>query len=780
LRPTETEKASYPIRFRWFGAAFLLGLTLWMFGGVLFTSRPVVLSNSGTDLASQFIYWRVFTAEQLRHGHLPLWNPYVYSGMPYLGWGQTGVLYPTNWLDLVLPLACSINLGIALHVFVAGLFTYYWGLHRGLHPVPATVAGVLFMFSGAYFSHVYAGHLSLLYAIAWTPLVFACVDEWIETLAWRWVLIAIAAITMQIFSGDFQACFYTALAATLLVLLGLIGSRQRIAVLLGFFGMYAAAAALGAVQLLTSFQASSESIRAGGLTYGFAALFSFPPENFLTLLAPGFFGDAVSFPYWGRWCWWEACLFIGVAGLMLAVYGAVYGRRESRRALILLLAVMLVLALGAYSPLFTFLYDYVPGFNRFRANAKFIIEASLALVMLAGAGLDRLLHDPKGCRWLAAGASILGVVAGVVAWQIHVASVSPQPAQWWSRAIAAIGATQESYLTVASYSDASFVKQAGVFASRCLLIAAIELLALGGLVFFVRTSRWLVYAVALAAIAEIFIFARSSLSTFDPALTGALKLKAFLDAHPGDYRIFYQPNPNVAIWLNKEDVWGSAPLVTKRYTEFMAFTQGRPVEGVNQYVPFSRFHPLYAILRWRYVFPPDENADPLLAGKIILPRLQLVQQYRTISDRDEILRAMDSPSFDPRGWVILESEPNPAPRPFAEIGTVRLLDQSANQLTVEADLPHPAILLITDAYSNGWRARPLDGSAQRRYDLLPADYVLRAIPLSEGHHHILIEYAPLGFRIGVWVSALSLFAFLVVIVLCARNRHPRSQSVLVS
>src|SRR5580700_6822002 len=167
LHPTTTEEAGRSIRSYWIGIIVLLGLTLCMFGDVLFTSRPIVLSDSGTDLASQFIYWRVFTADQLRHGHLPLWNPHVYCGMPFLGWAQTAVLYPTNWLDLVLPLPLSINLGIALHVFLAGLSTYLWGLRRELHPAAAVMAGALFMFSGSYFLHVYAGHVSLLYAIAW-------------------------------------------------------------------------------------------------------------------------------------------------------------------------------------------------------------------------------------------------------------------------------------------------------------------------------------------------------------------------------------------------------------------------------------------------------------------------------------------------------------------------------------------------------------------------------------------------------------------------------------
>ncbi len=210
----------------------------------------------------------------------------------------------------------------------------------------------------------------------------------------------------------------------------------------------------------------------------------------------------------------------------------------------------------------------------------------------------------------------------------------------------------------------------------------------------------------------------------------------------------------------------------------MAFTQGQPAEGADQYVEFSRFHPLYTMLRWRYAFLANNDGDRVLTGNAVMPHLQLLQQYRVMSGRDEILQAMDSPSFDPAQQVILETEPHPAPQPSTEKGTVTLIDSSANQLTVEADLPHPAILLITDAYSNGWRARPLDGSAQHIYDVLPANYVLRAIPLSPGHHHIQIEYAPIGFRVGTWISILSLAGFIVATALCVRRSRLQPRSVL--
>jgi hypothetical protein len=261
------------------------------------------------------------------------------------------------------------------------------------------------------------------------------------------------------------------------------------------------------------------------------------------------------------------------------------------------------------------------------------------------------------------------------------------------------------------------------------------------------------------AIAEIFAFARTTRTTFELPDTQSPNLHAFLDKHPGDYRIFYQRTPNMAMWLGKEDVWGYSPSTLKRYAEFMAFTQGQSPDGVTLYVDMSQFHPLHAMLRWRYAFISDKDGDRILTAKSFMPRLQLLQECRVIHGRDAIFQAMTSPTFDPQQQVILETEPTPAPTPFAEKGTASIVDSSAGQLTVEADLPHPAILLITDAYSNGWRAQPLEGSAQRAYQVLPANYTLQAVPLSAGHHRIQLEYLPAAYQKGKWITLVSLLAF---------------------
>src|ERR1039457_3301383 len=109
-------------------------------------------------------------------------------------------------------------------------------------------------------------------------------------------------------------------------------------------------------------------------------------------------------------------------------------------------------------------------------------------------------------------------------------------------------------------------------------------------------------------------------------------------------------------------------------------------------------------------------------------------------------------------------------RPATNAGTVSLLESSTDYLTLEADVQSPSILLVTDTYAKGWRARPLAGTVQSLYRVLPADYCLRAIPLAVGHHHLRLEYRPAGFVIGKWVSIVSLVVFVGLLALWGRER----------
>jgi len=172
----------------WLGA--LLLLTLAMFSGVLFTSEPVVLSNGDTDLAGQFIHWRAFGFGELRHGNLALWNPHLFCGAPFFGGFQSALLYPPNLLFVVLPVGVAVNWSIALHVYLAGAFAYLWAACRGLSGLSCFVVGLMFMFGGGYFPHIYAGHLPNLCAMVWAPVVLMGIDGVVTKggMGWVWLV----------------------------------------------------------------------------------------------------------------------------------------------------------------------------------------------------------------------------------------------------------------------------------------------------------------------------------------------------------------------------------------------------------------------------------------------------------------------------------------------------------------------------------------------------------------------------------------------------------------
>jgi len=738
----------------------LFGLTLLMFVDVLFSAKEAILSQWGTDLSSQFVYWREFGFGQLAQGNLALWNPHIFSGMPYFGGFQSALLYPPNWLYLVLPLANAINVSIALHVFLAGLFIYLWTYHRGLQPAACLFSSTLFMFSGPYFLHISAGHLPNLCAMVWAPLLFLAIDGLFEERSITWCLTGMFAITMQILAGHPQYVFYTAIAAGLYAGLRLIKAQQRPMMVVGFCSMYVGAAALAAVQLLAGLEAASESVRSSGTSYAFAAMFSFPPENFLTLLVPGFFGGMSN--YWGRWYLWEMSLFIGVTGFVLAVSGAVRGSRELRLSSVSMTLILSVLALGAYTPLFNLLYRFVPGFDLFRGNSKFIFLVAIFSVMLSGIGLDNLLHDPSWRQRLAKLLSFAGLSVGAVGLWIYISAASGLNGTW-GHLMSAVAATRESYLPLANYQDQAFVSGAGVFAAKGVLLFSAGCLLLCLLLRRTRVSPRAVYLVPLLAALEMFIFARSNRPTFDLAETQLPDLEQFYEANPGDYRVSLPPNPNSALNTGAQDIWGHDPGVLKRYAEFMTFTQGKNPESASQYLELSRIHPLFGMLRGRYVFFSEGGREGFEEIPSPLSHLELIQDWVLIGERDRIFSTMNNSSFDPRQLVILETAPDPAPVKTDRPGTATITEKGTDYLVVEARLSAPAILLITDSYSKGWRAVALPGSVQQDYDLLPANYTLRAVPLGAGNHHLRIEYAPAGYRIGKWISVVSLSLYAAIL-----------------
>src|SRR5207248_1494328 len=119
-------------RFIFASLGYFLAVVLFLFGRVLLRRTDQVLGMPGLDTATMIVPFRQFGFGEIAKGNLPLWNPHIFSGTPFLGNFQSALLYPPNWLHLVLPMATALNWGIALHVAMSGWFVSIWCRRRGI------------------------------------------------------------------------------------------------------------------------------------------------------------------------------------------------------------------------------------------------------------------------------------------------------------------------------------------------------------------------------------------------------------------------------------------------------------------------------------------------------------------------------------------------------------------------------------------------------------------------------------------------------------------------
>ncbi|MDR3707689.1 MAG: hypothetical protein P4L33_05275 [Capsulimonadaceae bacterium] len=746
----------------WFPAAGLAALCLFAFGDVLLGLRPGILSAADGDTARQFLYWREFGFSNLRHGHVPLWDPHIYCGVPFFGGWQAGLFYPPNWIYLILPLKLAIAVDAAMSTYIAGLLTAILARRQGFHPVAVMLTGAVVMFSGAFFAHVWPGHLSALAAMAWTPLALLAADEAIDRPSVRASLVGAFALAMQILAGHPQTVYNTALTVAIYAVIRLVGASSRARAIASLCAMPVAASLLTAVQLLTGVQASSEGVRSGAASFKFVSQYSFPPENLLTTIAPLTLGDLTHVMYWGRWEYWEAAGFIGIAALTMAIAGWRFVRSPRRGLWTTMSLALIVMALGKYTPLLHLLYLTVPGIAKFRAHDRFFYEATIFIALLSGAGLDALLRGATLKRGWAWATAILGAL-------LFAAACAMRTDMGAEVIVFVRGHGDLTYL-LGGANIPAFLAAAQGAASQALVIAGCFAIAVSAIIALLSRSRRWVYALAAVALLEGLFFARSMITTFDPAQSLPPSLAAWRHDHPGDFRVLQTAYPvDCAISLNDYDIWGYDPVVQRRYTELITAAEGENPDDASMFMRSAPPAVLMRLLRCQYVLKVEHGRRIVYAIPNPLPHGLVVYKAIVAPKRDEAFRVLFNPAFTGRDAVVLERAPAIEPGLPDAHSAVTVRQTSTDSLRIDAVTSSPGILLITDAYSRFWTAAALPGSAQTRYDVQSGNYAQIAIPVEAGSHHFTLNYCPPAFRLGAIISMVSLCAFLIVAIIAYRN-----------
>ncbi|HSD84041.1 MAG TPA: hypothetical protein VLG46_09295, partial [Anaerolineae bacterium] len=191
--------------------AFLALLTILFFWPVFFAGYW--LPHGGGDLVSFLWPQYSFAGEAIRSGSIPLWNPYLYSGAPFLADNQAGVLYPINLLAFsIFPnLSYHVMEGLVIfHIWLAGAAMYaalrvwptltptlslaasrpaaarIWEGRGGIGRLPALLGAIAFMFNDVMIIHI--GNLNLIAVAAWLPLILALYARGLNERRVSWII----------------------------------------------------------------------------------------------------------------------------------------------------------------------------------------------------------------------------------------------------------------------------------------------------------------------------------------------------------------------------------------------------------------------------------------------------------------------------------------------------------------------------------------------------------------------------------------------------------------
>jgi len=424
------------------------------FGIAVATYALAALSLAWPALSGQFLVnprsdqyiagfaFREFAAVSLREGSgFPLWNPYLFGGLPYVAAMHGDIFYPTFLLRMILPTDVAMTWGFIIHVFLAGLFTCIFLRSLGLGFFGSLVGGLAYMMSGNIAGLVSPGHDGKLFLSALLPMALFLVVRGVrDGRNWAWGALAIT-VGLAVLSPHPQLLQYMLLVcgsfglflafadtgagvlprATALRRLG----ASAVAVILGF--------AMGAIQYLPVREYVPWSPRALGKGWAEATSYSMPPEEMVNFWMPHFSG--ILDRYWGDNGIHLHSEYLGVAVVLLAALAFARGRLPVSRKLVWFFTgvsiIALLWALGGNTPFYKIVYALVPGTKFFRAPSTMLYVVSFGVAVLAAFGAERAVNRDVSRRYLIGWAvAVLGIgVIGATGGLTNLGVAVAQPEQ---------------------------------------------------------------------------------------------------------------------------------------------------------------------------------------------------------------------------------------------------------------------------------------------------------------------------------------------------------------
>ena len=276
--------------------------------------------EASSDLLDFYYPQRVYLADHLKQGQIPLWTPYQQNGFPFLAEAQTGIFYPPNLiLFRLLPTPLAFNWSIILSSFILSFGTYFFLKTLKLDRLAAFFGSLVITFSGFFITHL--KHVPLIQAAAFLPWAFLFIEKLISLSQKKYAIFLALALSFSILAGHLPTAYSVILFSLFYFILRLnleFKSHSETArpIVLFLFSLLLAIL-LSAIQLFPTaemFPYSSRNVQS------LPSFTNMPIDQLITFINPYYFGDASQATYEPeRPSFWENLGYVGIISLVLSL-----------------------------------------------------------------------------------------------------------------------------------------------------------------------------------------------------------------------------------------------------------------------------------------------------------------------------------------------------------------------------------------------------------------------------------------------------------------------------
>ena len=721
----------------------------------------------GTDFVSCYLGMKQFLYNELRVNHsIPLWNPYLFGGMPFLAHFESTIFYPLDFLFLLMHPEKAYGYTMFLHVFLTSASMYGLGRSLGFCGFGSLIAAIVYGFNGLMMATLYDGQMFRTQSYLWIPMIVWLLNKSIGSRSFVWHA-AMAGLLwgFQILSGAPQDAFYTLLAGILFLVFHsrppLHNSHWNLRLLATVGLLFTVGFGIAAIQILPSFEFIEHSVRSS-VTYDHATRGSYPLHGLITSILPHFFGSYVTGNFWVSDVPWSVPLYnlyVGLLPIVLLIFlsPSRFPNRKPFAYAITLAFLALVLSLGSNTPFYKLVY-YIPGFDRIRAPAKIIVLWVFAWALIAGNLTTHLLSSEKGfiskrAKWLL---FVLPIIVLLDLTLLYRNSLTLEIFSFFIPDSAISAKMAEAQLVIAG----QFHRFTLFFTASAILI-------------YLFARNFLTSKVAGSVLFGILLLDlvganHGAVRHNDQVYAWASETKTNLDASIGQDKSIYRTGSfhygmgaNIEMYLGYQTVNGYNPLFLSRYYEFINhyrfYKKPVPEGWIVFFYDIFENGVLMDLLNVKYEI--SHTTKTFALRESCLPRAFIVPESK-ITDRKDILETMVGKDFDPTVTLLLEEESlrdYSTSTPLAEMRShARILDYRPDAITIETDSNYSGYLFLSEVFYPGWKAF-VD---EQPKSVLRGNYLFRVVEVPAGNHKVVLTFEPLSIKLGLGITLFTILALI--------------------